>query len=57
MRTERPHNPDVPQQLERRMQVRGLVYLALAALAFTVLRATVHGGWHSVFPRGWWHVW
>jgi hypothetical protein len=39
--------------LERRRQVRGLLLLAVAALAFAILRAGVH----NVFTPGWWHVW
>jgi hypothetical protein len=38
---------------ERRSQVRGLVLLALAAIAFAILRAGVH----RVFTPGWWRLW
>lgn len=38
---------------ERRRQVRGLLVLALAALAFAILRF----GPQRVFPPGWWRVW
>jgi hypothetical protein len=41
------------RHLERRRQVRGLVWLALAMLAFAILRAGVH----NVFTRGWWRLW
>jgi hypothetical protein len=46
-----------PKQTKRRAQIRGLLYLALAAIAFSILRATLHGGLHSVFNRGWWRLW
>jgi hypothetical protein len=46
-----------PKQTERRAQIRGLLYLALAAIAFSILRATLHGGIHAVFNRGWWRLW
>lgn len=35
---------------ERRMQVGGLLLLALLVLIFTLWRA----GWHAVVPHGWW---
>jgi hypothetical protein len=38
---------------ERRRQVRGLLWLALAVLIFAILRA----GAHNVFTRGWWRLW
>jgi len=38
---------------ERRSQVRGLVWLALAAIVFAILRAGVH----RVFTPGWWRLW
>ncbi|HUD23745.1 MAG TPA: hypothetical protein VMQ60_12950 [Acidobacteriaceae bacterium] len=41
------------EQLERRRQVRGLLLLALAAIAFAILRAGVH----RVFTTGWWRLW
>jgi hypothetical protein len=41
------------RHLERRQQVRGLLMLAVAALAFAILRAGVH----NVFTRGWWRLW
>ena len=46
-----------PEELERRRQVRGLVWLALAAMGFAIARAVARGGVHSVFPHGWWRVW
>jgi hypothetical protein len=52
-----PPKPATPEQTERRAQIRGLLYLALAAVAFAVLRATLHGGLHAVFNRGWWRLW
>ena len=45
--------PEAPRQLERRRQVRGLLFLALAAIAFAILRAGVH----RVFTVGWWRLW
>jgi hypothetical protein len=38
---------------ERRSQVRGLVWLALAVIVFAILRA----GMHRVFAPGWWRLW
>jgi hypothetical protein len=52
-----PPTPETPKQTERRAQIRGLLYLALAAIAFSILRATLHGGIHAVFNRGWWRLW
>lgn len=43
-----------PEEIERRRQARGLVWLALAALGFAIARAIWHGGVRSVFPVGWW---
>lgn len=37
----------------RRIQVRGLLWLALAVLVFSVARA----GLHVAFPAGWWRLW
>jgi hypothetical protein len=48
--------PDPETELERRRQVRGLVYLAISALAFALVRAIWHSGVHSVFPHGWWRI-
>jgi hypothetical protein len=42
-----------PTHLERRRQVRGLLLLAAAAIAFAILRA----GLHRVFTVGWWRLW
>lgn len=39
------------QQIERRRQVRGLVWLALAALGLAIGRAVAHGGVRSLFGR------
>ncbi|MGD0798921.1 MAG: hypothetical protein ABR910_14485 [Acidobacteriaceae bacterium] len=49
--------PDTPSTSERRAQIRGLLYLALLAIAFSILRAIFHSGLHSVFNRGWWRLW
>jgi hypothetical protein len=54
----RPHPRDSDWQRswreERRNQLRGLIYLALAVLLFSLLRA----GLRNVFtPAGWWRVW
>jgi hypothetical protein len=49
--------PATPKQAERRAQIRGLLYLALAAIAFSILRAILHSGLHAVFNRGWWRLW
>ena len=43
----------LPEQIERRRQVRGLLVLAIAAIVFAILRA----GSHHVFTRGWWRLW
>ena len=42
-----------PEEAERRRQVRGLVWLALAALAFAVLRSAMHGGLRNVSMARW----
>ncbi len=42
-----------PTNLERRRQVRGLLLLAIVAIAFAIFRA----GAHNVFTRGWWRLW
>jgi hypothetical protein len=58
--TKRNQNPNQqPSAIarERRAQIRGLLYLALTAIAFSILRATLHGGLHAVFNRGWWRLW
>ncbi|HWZ12992.1 MAG TPA: hypothetical protein VNX22_07640 [Acidobacteriaceae bacterium] len=40
-----------PQEArERRMQIAGLLVIALLVLVFTVLRA----GWHAIVPHAWW---
>jgi hypothetical protein len=41
------------ERSERRSQVRGLLWLALAAIVFAILRAGVH----RVFTVGWWWLW
>jgi hypothetical protein len=45
--------PSTAERSERRRQVRGLLLLALAAIAFAILRAGVH----RVFTIGWWRLW
>ncbi|MDR3746414.1 MAG: hypothetical protein P4K80_09820 [Acidobacteriaceae bacterium] len=47
-----PYAPDAHQN-ERRRQIRGLLLLALIAIALTLLRVGVH----RVFPPGWWRLW
>jgi hypothetical protein len=42
-----------PLQHERRRQIRGLMLLAFAVIAFSVL----HAGIHNVSHPGWWHPW
>lgn len=37
----------------RRRQALGLVWIALAILAF----ATYRVGWHAIFLSGWWRAW
>ena len=44
---------EIPSHRERRRQSRGLLWLALAAIAFAILRFGVH----RVFTHGWWHLW
>jgi hypothetical protein len=40
-----------PQEVrERRMQIAGLLVIALLVLVFTVWRA----GWHAIVPHAWW---
>jgi hypothetical protein len=39
--------------VERRRQIRGLLVLAAAAIAFAILRANPH----HVFILGWWRLW
>ncbi|MEO6816791.1 MAG: hypothetical protein ABI177_08805 [Edaphobacter sp.] len=43
--------PEQPRQRERRRQIRALLLLAAAVLAFSLLRA------HHVFNPGWWRLW
>ena len=45
------------RHLERGSQVRGLLLLAVAAIAFAILRASMHSGVHRVFGAGWWRLW
>jgi hypothetical protein len=45
--------PSTAERIERRRQVRGLVLLAIAAIAFAIVRAGVH----RVFAVGWWRLW
>ena len=37
----------------RRRQAMGLVWIALAVILFSAIRA----GWHAVFLTRWWNVW
>jgi hypothetical protein len=46
-------SPGAAEQLNRRQQLRGLLFLALAAIFFAILRA----GMHRVFTAGWWRLW
>jgi hypothetical protein len=38
---------------ERSQQLRGLIYLAFALIAFAILRF----GFHRVFTPSWWRLW
>ena len=40
-------NDEAAEVIERRRQIRGLVWLALAALGFAIVRAVMHGGIRS----------
>ncbi len=42
-----------PIHSERRSQIRGLLLLAIAAIAFAIVRANPH----HVFTPGWWRLW
>jgi len=48
-------NATPPERIaqHRRMQVRGLLWLALLVIVFSVVRA----GMHNAFPHGWWRLW
>jgi len=46
-----PH--ERPEHHERRRQIRGLVWIALGLVVFSILRAGVH----RVFGVGWWRLW
>ncbi|MDR3735200.1 MAG: hypothetical protein P4L10_06645 [Acidobacteriaceae bacterium] len=37
----------------RRIQIRGLLWLALLVVIFAIARA----GLHTAFPAGWWRLW
>jgi hypothetical protein len=37
----------------RKRQIIGLLIVAAAVLTIALLRVRAH----TVFPRGWWHVW
>jgi hypothetical protein len=41
------------QRAHRRSQVRGLLWLALLVIGFSIARA----GLHAAFPGGWWRLW
>jgi hypothetical protein len=47
------HERFTPQKQERRMQVRGLLWLALLVILLSIARA----GLHTAFPHGWWRLW
>jgi hypothetical protein len=51
--TGKRQEPGRNEARERRRQVRGLMWLALAAIVFAILRAGVH----RVFTPGWWRIW
>jgi hypothetical protein len=42
-----------PERNARQQQIRGLVWIALAILTASILRAGVH----RVFGPGWWRLW
>lgn len=42
-----------PERALRRRQAVGLLWIALAILIFSAVRA----GWHSVFLAHWWRIW
>ena len=48
-----PKSSRVPERLERRRQIRGLLLLAFTAIVFAIYRAGVH----NVFTVGWWRLW
>lgn len=37
----------------RRRQAMGLIWIALAILLFSAIRA----GWHAIFLTRWWRLW
>jgi hypothetical protein len=41
------------RQTERRRQIRGLLFVAIVILIFSLLRA----GTHTIFTSGWWRLW
>ncbi len=41
------------ESLLRRRQAVGLIWIALAILAFCAIRA----GWHAIFLARWWRFW
>ncbi len=48
-----PEEHSLRESAERRQQLRGLLYLALAAILFVLLRF----GPARVFTPGWWRLW
>ena len=48
-----PRSPESRLSAERRSQLRGLLYLALLAALFVILR---YGPSH-LFASGWWRLW
>jgi hypothetical protein len=53
-RAEHNTTDEAAEVIERRRQTRGLVWMALGALGFAIVRAVTHGGVRSVFPQRWW---
>jgi hypothetical protein len=49
------HERSTPQRKleERRIQVRGLLWLVLLVIVLSIARA----GLHTAFPHGWWRLW
>lgn len=49
-----PESPKVPRGSDRvpRLQVRGLILLALVLVFFALMRAD----WHRLFAHGWWRI-
>lgn len=41
------------ESMLRRRQAAGLIWIALAVIAFCAIRA----GWHAIFLARWWNLW